>query len=66
VLPSVTNFVAFQPAGSQAEAVDAALLARGVAVRRYESGPMAGWLRATARLEPEEGRLLAALGEVLA
>ena len=36
-------------------------LALGVAVRRYETGPMAGWLRATARLEPEEGRLLDAL-----
>jgi histidinol-phosphate aminotransferase len=66
VLPSVTNFVAFRPERHEAPAVDAALLARGVAVRRYDSGPMAGWLRATARLEPEEGRLLAALGEVLA
>ena len=66
VLPSVTNFVAFRPARHEAAAVDAALLARGVAVRRYESGPMAGWLRATARLEPEESRLLAALDEVLA
>ncbi|HEX7171336.1 MAG TPA: histidinol dehydrogenase [Candidatus Limnocylindria bacterium] len=66
VLPSVTNFVAFLPSRQAAAAVDAALLARGVAVRRYESGPMAGWLRATARLEPDEGRLLAALREVLA
>ena len=65
VLPSVTNFVAFRPP-SGAEAVDMALLSRGVAVRRYETGPMAGWLRATARLEPEEGRLLGALDEVLA
>ena len=65
VLPSVTNFVAFRPA-EDAAVVDAALLARGVAVRRYESGPMAGWLRATARLEPEEARLLGALKEVLA
>lgn len=65
VLPSVTNFVAFRPARQEAPAVDEALLARGVAVRRYDSGPMAGWLRATARLEPEEGRLLAALEEVL-
>jgi histidinol-phosphate aminotransferase len=66
VLPSVTNFVAFLPAARDAAEVDAALLARGIAVRRYESGPMAGWLRATARLEPEESRLLAALREVLA
>jgi histidinol-phosphate aminotransferase len=65
VLPSVTNFVSFRPAAMDAAAVDDALLARGVAVRRYDSGPMAGWLRATARLEPEEGRLLAALEEVL-
>ena len=65
VLPSVANFVSFLPARHAAPAVDDALLARGVAVRRYDSGPMAGWLRATARLEPEEGRLLAALEEVL-
>ena len=65
VLPSVTNFVSFRPTAQDAAAVDDALLARGIAVRRYDSGPMAGWLRATARLEPEEGRLLAALEEVL-
>ena len=64
VLPSVTNSVAFRPTIAVAEA-DAALLALGVAVRRYETGPMAGWLRATARLEPEEGRLLDALKEVM-
>jgi histidinol dehydrogenase len=65
VLPSVINSVAFRPP-IDAELVDDGLLARGVAVRRYESGPMAGWLRATARLEPDEGRLIAALREVLA
>ena len=65
-LPSVTNFVAFRPADHSAEEVDAALLARGVALRRYETGPMAGWLRATARIGDEEARLLAALQEVLA
>jgi histidinol dehydrogenase len=63
-LPSLTNFVAFRPP-RDAAAVDADLLARGVAVRRYDSGPMAGWLRATARLDDEERRLLAALREVL-
>ena len=63
VLPSVTNSVSFRPT-VEAAAADAALLARGVAVRRYETGPMAGWLRATARLQPEEGRLLDALKEV--
>jgi histidinol dehydrogenase len=64
VLPSVTNSVAFRPP-IDAAAADAALLARGVAVRRYETGPMSGWLRATARLDPEESRLLNALKEVL-
>ncbi len=66
VLPSVTNFVAFRPAERSAEEVDRDLLALGVAVRRYDAGPMAGWLRATARLEPDESRLLSALQEVLA
>ena len=64
VLPSVTNSVAFRPT-IEAAAADAALLARGVALRRYEIGPMAGWLRATARLGAEESRLLNALKEVL-
>jgi histidinol dehydrogenase len=63
-IPSVANFVAFRPA-RDAATVDAALLARGVAVRRYETGPMAGWLRATARLGGEEERLMAGLAEVL-
>jgi len=65
VLPSVTNFVAFRSDRHEAAAVDERLLARGVAVRRYDSGPMAGWLRATARLDDEEARLLAAMKEVL-
>ena len=64
VLPSVTNSVAFRPIIAAADA-DEALLARGVAVRRYDTGPMAGWLRATARLEPEESRLHDALKEVM-
>ena len=64
VLASVTNSIAFRPP-LDAATVDEALLTRGVAVRRYEVGPMAGWLRATARLEPEESRLHAALKEVL-
>jgi histidinol dehydrogenase len=66
VLPSVTNFVAFRPAGRDAAAVDEALLDRGVAVRRYDAGPMAGWLRVTARLDAEEERLATALRAVLA
>ena len=65
VLASRTNSVAFRPDGRDAAAVDEALLARGVAVRRYDTGPMAGWLRATARLDDEEERLLTALHEVL-
>jgi histidinol-phosphate aminotransferase len=65
-LPSVTNFVAFRPDGREAADVDAGFLARGVAMRRYDAGPMAGWLRATARLDAEEQRLHAALREVLA
>src|SRR5688500_16418778 len=64
VLPSVTNSIAFRPT-VDARVADAELLARGVAVRRYEIGPMAGWLRATARLGAEEDRLLNALKEVL-
>jgi histidinol-phosphate aminotransferase len=64
VLRSVTNFVTFRPP-ADASGVDAALLARGVALRRYDAGPMAGWLRATARLGAEESRLHAALKEVL-
>lgn len=67
VLDSVTNFVAFRPPATRTGSeVDEALLARGVAVRRYDSGPMAGWLRATARLDAEEDRLEKALNEVLA
>ncbi|CAN5231965.1 hypothetical protein BH23CHL9_BH23CHL9_05900 [soil metagenome] len=67
VLDSVTNFVAFRPpTGRTAPEIDAALLARGVAVRRYDIGPMAGWLRATARLDAAEDRLLHVLDEVLA
>ncbi|MCV0403779.1 MAG: histidinol dehydrogenase [Chloroflexi bacterium] len=65
VLPSVTNSIAFRPAGD-AEAIDAALLARGVAVRRYEVGPMAGWLRATARIGREEEQMTTAFREVMA
>ncbi len=64
VLPSVTNSIAFRPT-LDARVADDELLARGVAVRRYEIGPMGGWLRATARLGPEEDRLLSALKEVL-
>ncbi len=67
VLPSVANFVAARPpAGSQdALAIDRALGAAGIVVRRYDSGPMDGWLRITARTAPETDRLLGALGAIL-
>ena len=65
VLPSVTNSIAFR-AGGDPERVDSDLLARGIAVRRYESGPMAGWLRVTARLDAEETQISKAFMEVLA
>jgi histidinol-phosphate aminotransferase len=63
-LPSVTNFVAFRPPG--AAAVAAALAARGLIVRSYDAGPMAGWLRAGALDAARTGRLIDALREVLA
>lgn len=63
VLPSVANFVTFRPtdAGSLADGLER----RGLILRRYESGPMAGWLRATARPGPESSRLCDALEELL-
>jgi histidinol dehydrogenase len=64
VLPSVTNFVSFRPPDAQALAT--ALQGRGLIVRRYDEGPMAGWLRATARPRPETDRLIGALEELLA
>lgn len=46
ILPSVTNFVTFRP--PDAEELSTGLLARGIVVRTYLSGPMTGWLRANA------------------
>jgi histidinol dehydrogenase len=63
VLPSVTNFVSFLP--RDADALAEALVARGIILRRYESGPMAGWLRATARIGDEGDRFIQALEELL-
>ena len=63
VLPSVTNFVSFRP--PDADRLDAELQRRGLIVRRYDSGPMAGWLRATARTKAENDRLIEALEEEL-
>ena len=63
VLPSVANFVTFQP--SDAVALADGLQRRGLIVRRYDAAPMAGWLRATARPGNENDRLLDALEELL-
>lgn len=63
VLPSVTNFVSFFP--PDADTLADALEARGIILRRYESGPMAGWLRATARIGDEGDRFIQALEELL-
>ena len=63
VLPSVANFVAFRP--PDAKVLAGELQRRGLIVRHYEAGPMAGWLRATARSEAENERMLDALRELL-
>jgi histidinol-phosphate/aromatic aminotransferase/cobyric acid decarboxylase-like protein len=63
VLPSVANFVTFRPQDAAALADD--LQRRGLIVRRYDAGPMAGWLRATARPAAENDRLLEALEELV-
>ncbi|MEX1072754.1 MAG: aminotransferase class I/II-fold pyridoxal phosphate-dependent enzyme, partial [Chloroflexota bacterium] len=63
-LPSVTNFVAFRP--PNATGLAGALLGRGLVLRAYDRGPMAGWLRAGARDAADTGRLIAALEELLA
>ncbi len=63
VLPSAANFVTFRPpdAGTLADALER----RGLILRRYTEGPLAGWLRATARPRAENDRLVAALMELL-
>jgi histidinol-phosphate aminotransferase len=63
VLPSVANFVTFRP--PDAAALAAGLFSRGIVPRHYESGPAAGWLRATARDTAENERLIGALEELL-
>lgn len=63
VLDGVANFVTFRP--SDADALVQALLRRGLVLRAYDAGVMAGWLRATARGPVENGRLIAALDELL-
>lgn len=63
-LPSVANFVAFRP--PDATALAAALAGRGMIVRTYDDGPMAGWLRAGVRDRAQTGALIGALRELLA
>jgi histidinol dehydrogenase len=63
VLPSVANFVTFRP--PDADALAASLETRGIVLRRYPSGPMTGWLRATARIGSEADRFIQALEELL-
>ena len=63
VLDGLGNFVTFRP--PDATALAGALLRRGLVLRAYDAGPMAGWLRATARAADENERLIAALSEEL-
>jgi histidinol-phosphate aminotransferase len=63
VLDGVGNFVTFRP--PDAAGLADALMRRGLVVRAYETGIMAGWLRATARAADENARLIAALDELL-
>ena len=62
-LPSLANFVTFRP--PDADRLADALEARGLILRRYSAGPMAGWLRATARIGAEADRFIDALEELL-
>ncbi len=63
VLDGVANFVTFRP--PDAASLADALLRRGLVVRAYDAGIMAGWLRATARGSDENARLIAALDQLL-
>jgi histidinol-phosphate aminotransferase len=63
VLDGAGNFVTFRP--PDAASLADALLQRGLVLRAYDAGIMAGWLRATARGPDENARLIAALGELL-
>jgi histidinol-phosphate/aromatic aminotransferase/cobyric acid decarboxylase-like protein len=61
---SVANFVTFRP--PDADALAARLLAQGLVLRTYDSGPMRGWLRAAALASAANQRLIDALREALA
>lgn len=58
-IPSVTNFIAFRPPDGAGLA--RRLHRRGIVLRSYDDGPMAGWLRVTVRSPLENDQLLAAL-----
>lgn len=60
VLPSHANFLLVRP--PDAAATSARLLAHGLVVRGYSSGPLLDWLRITVRAPLENNRLLQALG----
>ena len=60
VLVSHTNFLLVRPPDAAGTA--ALLLARGLPVRSYSSGPLVDWLRITVRAPAENDRLLEALG----
>ena len=60
VLPSHANFLLVRP--PDGPSIAARLLRQGLAVREYPAGPLAGWLRITARSAEENDRLLGALG----
>jgi histidinol-phosphate aminotransferase len=59
VLPSLANFLLVRPPDAAAVAAD--LMRRGLPVREYPAGRLAGWLRVTVRAPHENDRLLAAL-----
>lgn len=59
VLDGLGNFVTFRP--RDARSLAAALMRQGLVLREYPSGPMGGWLRATARASDENDLLIAAL-----
>jgi len=63
VLDGLGNFVTFRP--PDAAGLAGALLKRGLVLREYPAGPMAGWLRATARASDENALLIAALRQML-
>ncbi|HET6380036.1 MAG TPA: histidinol dehydrogenase [candidate division Zixibacteria bacterium] len=58
-LPSVANFVTFRP--DDAGRLSGFLRGRGIVVRTYADGPMAGWLRISAGDAVETDRILDAL-----